>query len=215
MTRRRRMFWRPVVLGPAVLGPVMLGMVVAAGGVVSPVGPVSLVHACSCGDPLEDVELMLGYADAAFVGTVVEVRRPELALSSMAESRFIFAVATVYAGDQVYATQSIVTSSDGGSCGLELQVGATALVFARDRDPDLTPDAGELVSSLCEATSAPIPADALVALGPERQPLAGSSPIGADDGLPSTVTRNWYWLVVAAVGSVAALFAFRRRRLRG
>jgi hypothetical protein len=201
---RRSTFWRAVVLG----------VVLSAGGVVSPAGSVSLVHACSCADPLEDVELMLGYADAAFVGTVTEIRRPELAVSSMAESRFVFAVATVYAGEEVYATQSIVTASDGASCGLELQVGATALVFARDSDTELTPDPGELVSSLCEVASTPIPADVLSALGPERQPLAGSSPIGADDGLASTATRNWYWLAAAAIGSVTALIALRRVRHR-
>ena len=172
----------------------------------------SIVQACSCADPTTYIAELLASTDATFSGTVAEIRRPEVLLSSTAESRFVFEVDEVYAGEGVHARQSVVTATDGASCGIELPVGATAIVFARTGARDVTPDEGEFASSLCEVVAAPS-AEVLSLLGTGRAPETGSSPIGADDGVASTAVRNWYW-PVAIVAAVAAVAAFRRRRRR-
>jgi hypothetical protein len=146
-----------------------------------------------------------------FVGKVVEIRRPEFALGSASESRFIFEVDAVYKGERVHARQSIVTKTYGASCGLELPVGTSALVFARKDDFDVTPDDGEFASSLCEVISRPAAA-VVESLGASKPPNPGSSPVGADDGLPSTIVRNWYW-VLAAASAIGLLILWTRRRL--
>ncbi|CAB4561164.1 unannotated protein [freshwater metagenome] len=190
-----------------------LVLAVLAGGLVA-VGPqqVSTAHACSCMNPLEMLDEMMASSDAVFVGTVVEIRRPEIAMSSMAESRFVFEVEQVFQGS-VRELQSIVTASDGASCGIELSRGATALVFAREKGFDVTPDAGEFESSLCGVVAEPSAA-ALAPLGEGRAPTPGASPIGADDGIASTVARNWLWMVVVLVGVAFVSFRLTRRSIR-
>lgn len=175
---------------------------------------VSTAHACSCTDPAENVALYQESADASFLGTLVEIRPPEVALSSTAESRFIFEVDKVFKGDSVRRRQSIVSVSSGASCGIELPLGATAVVFGRRDDFDVTPDDGEFASGLCQVI--PQPSDAVLAsLGTGRPPEPGASPIGADDGVASTVVRNWYWPVALLVVGVAAAVLLRRGRRHG
>lgn len=170
-------------------------------------------HACSCADVTLDEAF--AQADAAFVGTLVEIRRPEVMLSSMDESRFVFDVETVYAGE-VYAEQSIVTASDGASCGLELQVGARAVVFGQVDEYGITPDQGEYGANLCNGTRAfnGVPAS----FGSGTPPLDGSSGVGADDGLASTTMRHWWWavsaLVAIALVAVAVIRSTRRSSAR-
>ncbi|HRE01268.1 MAG TPA: hypothetical protein PLV68_08190 [Ilumatobacteraceae bacterium] len=176
--------------------------------------PTSVAHACSCFDPAGIVPELQDKADAAFLGTVVEIRRPEVMLSSEAESRFIFDVETVFKGDTVRARQSIVTASDGAACGLELSVGATAVVFARKQSDQVTPDDGEFASNLCEVIARPSPA-VLSSLGEGRPPVAGSSPIGADGSLASTLIRHWPWIVASLVAAaIAVVLTIRHRRHR-
>ena len=191
-----------------------MALVVWVGVMVAP-GPmrVSVAHACSCADPSTRLDEMAEWADAAFLGTLVEIRRPELALSSGAESRFVFDVEAVFKGDGVRTRQSVVTASDGASCGLELSVGTTALVFARVDGIDVTPVAGEFASSLCDVVARPAPDEVQAAMGQSQPPIAGSSPIGSDDAVASTVVRNWYWFAALVVGS-GLLLGWRLRRRR-
>jgi hypothetical protein len=192
--------------------PLLLSVltVVAAGLVAVGSLQVSTAHACSCMNPLEMLDEMVVSSDAVFVGTVVEIRRPEVAMSSMAESRFVFEVDQVFQGS-VRELQSIVTASDGASCGIELSRGATALVFAREEGFDVSPDAGEYESSLCGVVAGPSAA-AIASLGEGRPPTPGASPIGADDGIASTVARNWFGIVAVLAGVAGVSFWLTRRR---
>ncbi len=187
----------------------VVGVIAAALGVAAP-GVTGTAHACSCAQlELDDA---LAMSDAAFVGTLVEVRRPEVMLSSMDESRFVFDVETVYKGE-VRERQSIVTASDGASCGLELATGTRAIVFGTIDVYGITPDAGEYGASLCNGTAAfaGVPAS----FGAGSAPLPGSSPIGADDGWASRLVRAaWYVAVVALGVGLAVVIARRVRRSR-
>lgn len=182
----------------------LVGVIAAALGVVAP-GVTGTAHACSCAQlELDDA---LAMSDAAFVGTLVEIRRPELMLSSGDESRFVFDVETVYKGE-VRERQSIVTASDGASCGLELTAGTRAIVFGTIDEYGITPDDGEYGANLCNGTTAfaGVPAS----FGAGSAPLPGSSTIGADDGWPSRLVRAaWYVGAVALAGGV--LLVVRRR----
>jgi hypothetical protein len=107
-----------------------------------------------------------------------------------------------------------VSVNDGASCGIELQVGATALVFGREEGNDVSPDDGEYASSLCAVAPSVSIETVTAALGPSSAPLAGSSPIGADDGVASTVFRNWYLIAGAALLVTAWLVVRQLRRGR-
>lgn len=176
--------------------------------VLSP-GSVSPARACSCASP--SLEEAFAQSDAVFVGTLVEIRRPEVMLSSMDESRFVFDVETVYAG-QVYDEQSIVTASDGASCGLELQVGVRAVVFGTTDEYEISPDPGEYGANLCNGTGpySVVPAS----FGSGAPPLAGSSGIGADDGVASTAVRHWWWAASAIIAIVLVGVTLRRSARR-
>lgn len=187
----------------------VVGVIAAALGVMAP-GATGTAHACSCAQlELDDA---LAMSDAAFVGTLVEVRRPEVMLSSMDESRFVFEVETVYKGE-VRERQSIVTASDGASCGLELATGTRAIVFGTIDVYGITPDAGEYGASLCNGTAAF--AGVPPSFGTGTAPLPGSSTIGADDGWASRIVRAaWYVAVVALGVGLAVVIARRVRRSR-
>ena len=176
---------------------------------------VRLAHACSCADPAANIGALAAASDAVFVGTVEEIRRPEVMVSSTDESRFVFAVRSVHKGDDVHARQSVVTASDGASCGLELSVGDTALVFGRaGGDGEVSPDDGEYTSSLCEVVRGPAAATLAEQVGAAVPPQPGSSPIGVDDGIASTAARNWFWIVGALAGAVVLLLVWWSRRRR-
>ncbi len=78
------------------------------------------VAACSCASLTDDEAL--AEADVAFVGTLQEIRVPDdvVTWSSDDPARFVFAVSAVYKGE-AFEQQSVVTSRDGASCGLEVQ----------------------------------------------------------------------------------------------
>ena len=156
-------------------------------------GPVA---ACSCG-PLTDDEA-LAQADVVFVGTLQEIRVPDnvITWSSDDPVRFVFAVTAAYKGEP-FEQQSVVTARDGGSCGLEISVGQTAVVFALSGGPGLQD--GEVSSNLCSGTrsldGAPIPDS----FGDPDAPAPGASAIGSDG--------RWWLSVDAWIGAVIVIAA--------
>jgi|JI10StandDraft_1071094.scaffolds.fasta_scaffold454223_1 hypothetical protein len=164
--------------------------------------------ACSCAG-LTDAEA-LRQSPVVFVGTLREVRRPTVMLSSGAPSRFLFDVEAVFKGE-VHEVQSIVSSSDGASCGLELDVGQRALVFATSAiSHDLA--AGEYEAGLCGGTRPLVGSEQPAGLGEPVPALPGRSAVGEDGSWPSVIGRNWYWIVAGAVAGIAAVVWLRRRR---
>ena len=163
--------------------------------------------ACSCVG-LTDEEALRN-STAVFVGTLREIRGPTVSFSSGDPSRFVFDVEAVYKG-RVHRVQSIVSSSDGASCGLEIAEGERALVFASDDGQSSLVD-GEYSADLCGGTRTLGSSAAPSAVGPPIEMLSGSSSIGEDDSIPSVVVRNWLLVVGVAivVGGVAII---RRRR---
>lgn len=166
-------------------------------------------HACSC-MALTPAEAFR-QSDAVFVGVLVEVRRPTVMMSSMDESRFVFEVTDVYKG-AVHRIQSIVTASDGASCGLELPTGATAVVYGIEEGYEMSPEPGEYVAGLCGGTAALSTVAIPASFGSPTAPLPGSSPIGEDDGALSVLVRNWYWFALPLLVIVGSLVVIRRRR---
>jgi len=164
--------------------------------------------ACSCVGVTE-AEALRNSA-AVFVGTLHEVRGQTLRFSSADPSRFVFDVETAYKGD-VHEVQSVVSSSDGASCGLEIAVGQRTLVFAHNEDSFSLED-GEYESGLCGGTRALVGGEVPSELGPVLAVLPGSSPIGEDDSYPSMIVRNGYWIVGAAVLLIGGAVMVRRRR---
>ena len=192
----------------------VLASLLIAAPLAAVAGEARTVFACSCAELTLD-EALQG-SDVAFVGSLVEINRPEVMLSSTDESRFIFEVDGVYKGE-VHERQSIVTVSSGASCGLELRSGR-ALVFATREGWDVTPDEGEYAANLCNGTRAlATDGDIPTSFGMPSAPLAGSSPVGADDGLASEFARNWPWVAlgigVVAAGVTMLVMRLRRRRL--
>ena len=144
--------------------------------------------ACSCVGVTDDEALR--NSAAVFVGTLREIRRPTVMLSSMDPSRFVFAVETVYKGE-VFSTQSIVSASDGASCGLELRAGDRAVVFATSGE--YSPDAGEFGAGLCGGTRT-VRGDRLS--GGPRRGGAASSGFQPDRGGRLTPVRSGSQLVL-------------------
>ena len=165
--------------------------------------------ACACSCAELTVEEALRNSAAVFVGTLREVRGPTVSLSSSDPSRFVFDVEAVYKGG-VHEVQSIVSASDGASCGLEVNVGERALVFAHGSGQSSLLD-GEYAAGLCDGTRV-ISGSALPPLlGAPIAMLPGSSVVGEDDSIPSVVVRNWYWVVGFAV-LLGGVTIIRRRR---
>ncbi len=181
-----------------------------AGGVIG-LGSAHPVSACSCAS-FTDAEAA-EYADAVFIGTLVEViTEPGDTYSSMDPARFIFDVDEVFEGD-VFARQSVVTARDGASCGLEISGRGPFVVFARADADGLTSGGadGELYSGLCSGTRALADGGPPAVFADSFQPLAGSSPIGRSDDGTSTVVS-----IAVVAGALAALafgaFALRARQ---
>lgn len=180
-------------------GLVVLTTFVAASGAAS---------ACSCVG-LTDEEALRNSA-AVFVGTLREIRRPTIGFSSDDPSRFVFDVEAVYKG-RVHQVQSIVSASDGASCGLEVAEGERALVFAHAGGESSMVD-GEYAAGLCGGTRVLGTSPAPTMLGAPIEVIAGNSTIGEDDSLPSVLVRNWSWVVGLAVVLVGVVIIRRRGR---
>ncbi len=169
------------------------------------------VAACSCASLTDDEAL--AEADVAFVGTLQEIRVPDdvVTWSSDDPARFVFAVSAVYKGE-AFEQQSVVTSRDGASCGLEVRVGQTALVFAQTDGPGL--EEGEVASNLCSGTRSlgvAIPDS----FGAPSAPEPGSSAIGSD-GRWWLAADTWIGaaIVIAAIGLAGAGIVLGRRARR-
>lgn len=170
------------------------------------------VAACSCAQLTDDEAL--AEADVAFVGTLQEIRVPDnvVTWSSDDPVRFLFAVTAVYKG-AAFEQQSVVTARDGASCGLEVRVGQTALVFARTEGSGL--EEGEVTSNLCSGTRSlggvPIPDS----FGAPSAPEPGSSAIGSD-GRWWLAADTWIGaaIVIAALGLAGAGIVLGRRARR-
>ena len=181
-------------------------VIIAGAGVFVPAGS---AHACSCGELT--IDEAFAAADAVFVGSLTEVRRSP-ATSTDAPARFIFDVDRVLLGD-VYETQSIVSPVSGSSCGIEVQMNTSSIIFARSDEQgfDLGLVDGEYSSTLCDG-NVPAASASVAALGDGMSPLAGSSPIGSDVSPAATLVRYRFVLIGAVVGLAAILFTARRRR---
>ena len=131
---------------------IVLALLVAAvvGGSVVVAGS-RPAGACSC--VAYDDARALAAADAAFVGTVASVDRPQQLSSSLDPVTWKFDVEGVFKGD-VAAHQEIVSASSSASCGIELDVGARYLVFGRLGDASSVPKGqpGQLAANLCGGT---------------------------------------------------------------
>lgn len=186
----------------------LTGLLLFAAVVLLPVGA-ERAWACDCFG-LTDAEAF-ERSGAVFVGELAERKEPSVSGSSAADVRLVFTVERVFKGD-VHATQSVVTSADGGSCGLEISGPGPHLIFGRPRGTSTEIDAG-----LCDGTRALADEPVPEAFGAGTAPIAGSSEIGRD--------RSGLWIASAAglvlIGLLAAVIAVplwvyrRMRRPRG
>jgi hypothetical protein len=212
----------------------LLGVVVAAAAVGMPVLVAAPAAACSCAvsTPAEQ----FARADAVFAGTVTGRREPAGG-SSAAPAVYSVDVSRVYKG-RVAASQEVVTSVSGASCGLELPPAGPALFFASAAPAgEGGPRAGRLVGSLCGgsrpgaevpaafgAGQAPRPAPTGTGTG-TASPEAGTAAPGTaapgtaapdaaapagDGGLPSAAIIGL--VVIAGAGLAAAALLRHRRR---
>lgn len=132
--------------------------------------------ACSCAMP--DPSEAFARSDAVFIGEIEEIDRPELSAFREQEARFIFAVDSVYKGD-VYELQSVVTHSQGATCGMEISGPGRFLVFATTKaNGGPAPDNGEVASDLCSGNTLIGTGDIDESFGDGYAPLAGTSPTG-------------------------------------
>ena len=169
------------------------------------------VAACSCASFTD--EDALENADAAFTGTLVETITPAGGADSSTDPRrFVFDVDEVFKGD-VFARQSIVTSRDGASCGLEIRGPGPFVVFAHTKTDGIPSGAadGELYSDMCSGTRALANGALPASFGTASSPVPGTSPMG-DRGTQRPIVQ-----IATIAGALALLgagcaFAFHRRR---
>jgi hypothetical protein len=152
-------------------------------------------QACSC--EAYDPKRSYDDADAVFVGETVAVRTAPEGDPAEFERRYLFDVTDVYKGE-VYARQSVVSSTDVEQCGLPWdQEGAIAIVFGFAEGADtLVP--GEFAATSC-ATTAFSPLSVVPEFGSPSPPIDGISPIGIEP--PPTpeggdVRFSWAWVAV-------------------
>jgi hypothetical protein len=185
--------------------------------------------ACSCAVMSEAKKA--AYADAIFVGTLIDRRigEPTGAVTSSTDMAvWTFEVSRVYKGT-VSERQEIATAMSGASCGLELSGPGPFLVFARRPGDavakswwgDRQLDPGQYVSHLClgsralsdggeptigglpPSSPAPVPSPA-PAPPPSPAPASSPAPAGVAIGVGALAA------VVAAALGLAALKARRR-----
>lgn len=176
--------------------------------------------ACSCAVMSEAKKA--AYADAIFVGTLIDRRigQPSGAATiSTQMAVWTFEVSRVYKG-AVSRRQEIATAMSGASCGLELSGPGPFLVFARrPNDPvakswwgDRQLDPGQYVSHLCLGSRALSDGGEPTVDGPPpSSPAPAPSPAPASSPGPAGVATGVGALaaVVAAALGVAVL---RKRR---
>lgn len=188
------------------------------------VGGATPAAACSCGGTSD--EQALARADAAFVGSLVDIVPPERTgiMSSADPERFVFDVDEVFKGE-ITVVQSVVTARDGASCGLEIAGAGPFLVFAFE-ESTLTSGAreGEVYSHLCSGTR-PISSGDIPASFEGRPPIPATTPVPAeesserapagstDDDRSGTDLVLWIGAGLAAVLAAATLVVLRARKV--
>jgi hypothetical protein len=157
--------------------------------------------ACSCSmtDAADMTRDDVLASDAVFVGEVVSRREWSVTAT------YVFRVERVHAGD-VRRMQAVRTSSDGGSCGLEIPDFGRFLVSA-SRDPGN----GQLWSDLCGGAESMEPDErgAVLAskLGAGREPSPGESPGVPDPRKAALISGS------VLIAAVAGAYAWARRRV--
>ena len=161
--------------------------------------PTAQAAACSCA--MSTPEQALGFADAAFVGTLAGSRQIEVAVAGFDPTPAVVYTFDVESSAKAVTETSIdvVSTGDSAMCGTAFAVDQRYLVFATIVD-------GRLDTGLCSGNlelaaddAVPLPVTPLAA-APEPQPDGPPLPLLAIGGL----------VVVLAAGS---LLAFRSRRL--
>ena len=197
---------------------VLVGLV--ASGVLVDATP---AMACSCAAPAGPPADRQHFteADAVFEGTVVGSRLAEVGPDGFRSSTdpevVTFAVRRVHKGE-VRERQDVVTEESSASCGLEVEVGASYLVFAGEATSTLSPrpETDRYYAGLCGGTRS-------LAEGPLPRNLAGErSAPGRTEGTTAagrgaTEGDDLPLVPIVAVGSVLAVglavgaLALRRR----
>ncbi len=181
-------------------------VLLAIAALVAPPLSSGSVSACSCAG-LTDAEAFAA-ADAVFSGRLVEVRMPGGPMTSSDDpARYVFEVDTVLKG-AAFETQAVVSTRDGASCGLELQNGIDAVVFARTESSYDLAD-GELDSSLCSGSRSGVAPEGM---GTPTDPTAGSSAIGSFDDNSVAMIVGVVIVLAAAALAIAGVVLGRRAK---
>lgn len=190
---------------------VFVGVVLAGGWSLVVAAPAA---ACLC-EAVDD-RVAFDQADAVFVGKVVLRSVDQPGFVPTVPEIFTIASSTVYKGD-VWATQEIVGDVDGGTCGLQLGLGDTYLVFANragNLSTGLRPEAGQYYAGRCGGTRSVAEGPLAPGIAEGRPPAAVPSPPaeGSDEAGGLGVAP---WFVGIAVGLAVtgiALLVLRQPR---
>lgn len=191
------------------LASVLLTVLASFGIVVT--GGAGPALACSCA--FERVPDYVAYADAVFVGTLVEIEGPpkRQIVSSTDPVTYTVAVEEVYEGE-VGSTTVFESAMSGASCGLDGMVVDRRYVFFT------TADGGVPTASSCGGTAPVTPrrlARVQRLLGTPATPLgAVEEAVRTDDDVASSPGLPGWAVAVGLVGVAAILaagLALRRR----
>jgi hypothetical protein len=170
--------------------------------------------ACTCvaSTPEEHFER----ADVVFAGELVRFQGPPQApgMRSTGLATWTFEVTEVFKGEAT-ATQEVVSSSSGASCGLELPHEGTFVVYASRDALGMATGPHQLEANLCGGTQAGTPPAAFADLGrppkPATEPAADAGAGGRPDDPPVPLAVA-VAVAVAAAGIAAVAVALHRRR---
>lgn len=185
-----------------IIARLMTAVVIAATVLLGASAPAS---ACSCA--MRERADAFAQSNVVFIGEIDEIRRPGGLFFWKQEARYIFNVDTVFKGD-AFERQSVVTHSDGATCGLEISGPGRFLMFTTtSAQGGPAPGAGELASSLCSGNALMGPGFTPDEFGDGFAPLVGSSPTGVS-------TTAWIGIATAGLLALAAGLILRQRVLR-
>jgi hypothetical protein len=169
--------------------------------------PVSSARACSCALVLTADSV--ANADVVLRGTIITKDDPGGGSSGRTVT-YAVSVDRVYKGAAARTTY-IRSAAEGGSCGIEVGIGMTYLLFARQQDDDLvsglcdgtTPASQKATAELVALTGAgsePVPAippaadPAPQALPGSTQPPAPAGPPWPGIGIGGAIVAGLLWL---------------------
>lgn len=146
------------------------------------------VNACSCVAPPAPQEA-LEQADAVFSGRVVDIQAPKKLITSSADPlKVTFEVSKVWKGPKSKKLV-VVTARDSASCGYSFKSGRSYIVYAHQRE-------GELTTSICTRTKLLSSAEEdLAQLGTSTKPTKGGFVDNSQDSRPDL-------FVVFSVGGI-------------